>query len=633
MKFLELLAPAKNLQQGKSAVNYGADAVYVGAPVFSARASAGVSIEDIAELVRFAHLYKAKVYAALNTILFDDELEKAQKIIHQLYNIGVDALIIQDMGILEMDLPPIPLHASTQANNRDLQHIQFLEKVGFERVILARELDLKTIQNIHEHTTVELEAFVHGALCISYSGQCYMSFEATKRSANRGECAQFCRLPFTLKDENGKTIFREKHLLSPKDLNWSNRLNELIDAGITSFKIEGRLKDESYIKNVVSYYRRTLDEIILQRSDCKKTSFGSTEISFVPNLEKSFNRGFTEYFLDGWSEGEGSPRQARNDVLLRRPSISICSVDTPKSKGEFLGKISKIEKYFFEINNKNIQFQNGDGLCFLNNNHIFTGLNVNKIDGSKIYPNQFNGLSVGTKIYRNFDFAFEKQLKNDASIRKIQIEISIQETSEHLVLSGILENGLLHTTSIPKSNERANDLQKNLEIIRKQVGKSGGTIFSVSLKEVENSDISGYYPISVLNQFRRDFLDELVQLIEKNYSQGRALRLRSAAVANSHQHPEYPEKSLTYKHNVSNQLAKQFYQKCGVEIIEPAFELNPKSDADLMTTKYCLNHELGHCPESSPSAGLTLLTSNNDYALNFDCKNCEMQIKKLNKSR
>ncbi len=267
MKNLELLAPAKNLQQGKSAVNYGADAIYVGAPMFGARASVGVSVNDIAELVHFAHRYNAKVYAALNTILFDDELNKAQEIIHQLYNAGVDALIIQDMGILEMDLPPIPLHASTQANNRDLEQIQFLENVGFERIVLARELNLKNLQTIRQHTHVELEAFVHGSLCVCYSGQCYMSFEGTKRSANRGECAQFCRLPYSLKDENGTPVLKNKHVLSPKDFNLSNRLNELIDAGITSFKIEGRLKDEAYIKNVVSFYRKALDELLLKRSD------------------------------------------------------------------------------------------------------------------------------------------------------------------------------------------------------------------------------------------------------------------------------------------------------------------------------------------------------------------------------
>jgi putative protease len=623
MKKLELLAPAKNLQQGKSAVNYGADAVYVGAPMFSARASVGVNIEDIAELVRFSHRYNAKVYAALNTILFDNELEKAQQIIHQLYNVGVDALIIQDMGILELDLPPIPLHASTQTNNRDLQHIQFLEKVGFERVILARELDLKTIRDIYENVNVGvkhasplfgLETFVHGALCISYSGQCYMSFEATKRSANRGECAQFCRLSFTLKDENEKLIFRDKHLLSPKDLNLSNRLNDLIDAGITSFKIEGRLKDENYVKNVVSFYRKKLDEIILQRLDCQRVSFGSTEISFVPSLEKSFNRGFMEYFIDG-----------------KDAQLCVSTMDTPKSKGEYLGKISKIEKYFFEIDNKTIQFQNGDGLCFVNKDGVFTGLNINKTNDSKIFPNQFNGLFVGTKIYRNFDFAFEKQLKNDSTIRQIKVEISIRETAEHLELSGVLENGIEHYKSIPKSSAQANDFQKNIETIRKQLEKSGGTIFNVSLKDVEKSNVLGYYPISVLNHMRRDFLDELLELIDENYRQTlQEPQCPSVGSLRFSKRPEYPEKTLTYKHNVSNRLAKQFYQKCGVQNIEPAFELNQKPDADLMTTKFCLNREFGKCDKTKETQHATspLVSSNNEYSIFFDCENCEMKIRK-----
>ncbi len=601
MKPLELLAPAKNLQQGMAAVNYGADAVYVGAPMFGARASVGVNVNDIEALARFAHRYNAKVYTALNTILFDDELEKARKIIYQMYEAGVDALIIQDMGILEMDLPPIPLHASTQANNRTLEHIRFLDQVGFERVILARELDLKSIQNIHENTNVELEAFVHGALCVSYSGQCYMSFEATRRGANRGECAQFCRLPYTLKDENGNVILRNKHLLSPKDLNLSNRLNELIDAGVTSFKIEGRLKDENYVKNVVSYYRKALDEILKKRSDCKKSSFGTTDIPFVPNLEKSFNRGFTEYFIDGKAN-------------------SICSMDTPKSKGEYLGKISKIGQRYFEIDNKSVHFHNGDGLCFLNKDGIFTGLNINRVDGEKIFPNQFNGLVIGTSIYRNLDFAFEKQVANDTSIRQIHVELSLRETSEQLELSGITENGIQTSIPIPKSEEQARDEKKNLETIQKQLEKSGGTIFNLSLKTIDKTGISGYYPISVLNQLRRDFLDKLLACIEENYP--KSVREKSF------EHPPYPLQTLTYRHNVSNKLAMEFYKRCGVQSIESAFELQQKPDADLMTTRYCLRKELGICLKSAPNEELTLTTSSHIYALSFDCAKCEMRIRR-----
>jgi putative protease len=302
-------------------------------------------------------------------------------------------------------------------------------------------------------------------------------------------------------------------------------------------------------------------------------------------------------------------------------------MNTPKSKGEYLEKISKIERQYFEIENKNIQFQNGDGLCFLNNDGVFTGLNINKIDvstssttGTKLFPNQFNGLSVGTDIYRNFDAAFEKQLKNDSSIRQMNLEISVCETSEHLELSGVLENGLRYSKSIPKSNEQANDSNKNLETIRKQLAKSGGTIFRLHLKSIEKSGISGYYPISVLNQLRRDFLEEILELIDKNYP--KSIR------KNPIEHPSYPLKTLTYRHNVSNRLAKQFYQKCGVKNIEPAFELNPKPNADLMTTKYCLRHELGLCLKSSPNQALMLTSSNHTYSLHFDCKNCEMRVAK-----
>jgi collagenase-like PrtC family protease len=387
-RHIELLAPAKDLESGRAAINHGADAVYVGAPKFGARSAAGNSLDDIAKLIQYAHRYWAKVYVALNTILFDDELDEAQTIIRSISEAGADALIIQDMGLLELDLPPLPLFASTQTHNYSLKKIQFLEKVGFQRIILARELSLKQLKEIRANTRVELELFIHGALCVSFSGQCYMSQAIQGRSANRGVCAQMCRLPYTLTDNLGQVLENEKYLLSLKDLNLSEYLRDLIDTGISSFKIEGRLKDINYVKNITAFYRQRIDEILETDSSLSSASSGRTIAEFQPDPSRTFNRGFTDHFF-------------------RRRNKDILSSQTPKSVGACLGTVGKIRRDHFLLETTEA-LHNGDGICFFDQQELLCGTNINKVEINKIYPSELKGIEEGTMIYRNYDHQFSR---------------------------------------------------------------------------------------------------------------------------------------------------------------------------------------------------------------------------------
>ncbi|MEN6387156.1 MAG: peptidase U32 family protein, partial [Phycisphaerales bacterium] len=415
-KKIELLAPAKDAETAIAAIKSGADAVYIGADRFGARQAAVNSIEDIKKVVDFAHQYYAKVYITLNILLFDGELFVAEKMIHQLYNIGVDGLIIQDMGLLEANLPPIPLIASTQMDNSSLEKIKFLENIGFRRVILARELSIEEIKNIRKNTSIDLECFIHGALCVSKSGQCYMSYALGGRSGNRGQCAQPCRRLYTLKDERGNIIAKDRYLLCLKDLNLSEHLEELIDAGITTFKIEGRLKDTAYVVNTVGFYRKILDEI-LEKKKLAHSSSGTVKLGFEPNPKKTFNRGFTEFnFAD---------RQAK-----------MGSLDTPKTVGEFAGTVKKVEKSFFVIDSK-IEFHSGDGICFFDWQNNLSGTTVNKAEGQKIYAQKMNEIRAGQKIYRNYDHQFSSILQNVPAERKVQLKASLEENENWLTLRGI----------------------------------------------------------------------------------------------------------------------------------------------------------------------------------------------------
>lgn len=608
MQELELLCPAKDLESGKLAINYGADAVYIGAGKFGARASAGNPVSDIEELCRYAHQFRAKVFVTLNTILYDHEIAEAHSLIWELYHAGADALIIQDMGILELDLPPMPIFASTQTHNFDLKKIKFLEDVGISRIILARELSVDEIRKIRSQTHLGLEAFIHGALCVSFSGQCYFSHATTGRSANRGECAQACRMPFDLVDGTGATILKNRHLLSLKDFQASKHLAGLIEAGITSFKIEGRLKDKNYIINNTAYYRQLLDSYMSGNSTYCKASSGKTHFSFVPDPEKSFNRGFTDYFLG-----------------QRKPAMA--SFETPKSKGKLIGKVKTIGRDFFMLD-ANVEIANGDGLCFIDKNGDLEGFNVNRFENDKIYPSTMRELSAGVNIYRNFDKKFSKELETNRDKRKISIRFVFSETRDGFNLKAIDEDG--NEISLSESCEKipATNPDRALDAIQSQLKKSGDTIFEVS--DVEIDLTSDYFiPTSFLNNFRRSTLTLLEEKRLQNYK-------REERIVQSNEVP-YPEDKIDHKTNVSNDLAKTFYARHGVQNIEEAFELLPKIEfagKTIMTTRYCIKFELGVCPHKQDASTqslhfkepLFLHDKQRSYKLEFDCKACLMKV-------
>ncbi|MBI3123492.1 MAG: U32 family peptidase [Ignavibacteriales bacterium] len=595
---LELLSPAKNLETGIAAIDCGADAVYIGAPSFGAREAAGNSIEDIEKLVSYAHKFWAKVFITVNTIIFDDELEEVRQLITSLYDIGADAVIFQDMAILEMELPPIPLYASTQTHNYELERIKLLDELGIKRIILARELTIEEIKNIKKEVSAELEFFIHGALCVSLSGQCYMSHELSGRSANRGECAQNCRLPYSLVDANNNVLVANKHLLSLRDLNLSSYLNDLVDAGITSFKIEGRLKDVSYVKNITAFYRQQLDDIIKNNPQHEKASSGYSIIPFEPDPEKTFNRGFTSYFVND-----------RGD--------DVSSHDSPKSKGKYLGKVTSVAKDGFLIGTTD-KIVNGDGICFCDDAGVLLGMSVNKVEGQKIFTKELLGIKTGTKIYRNFDFAFDKELGKECR-RKINVEIIFKELAGGFSIYAVDEDGIALTKEFSVAKEPASNSAQALETLKKQLFKSGGTIFNVAGVNIETIS-AFFFPVKVINEWRREILDLLEQeRIESYRRETFEKKLSTSKVGN-----------LDYKANVVNQLSQQFYHKLGAESIEPGFELQKDfSGKTVMTCKYCIKDELGLCPfdtDKKVAEPLHLVNGNTKYRLVFNCKDCLMEI-------
>lgn len=606
MKYLELLSPAKNLPQGQEAINHGADAVYIGAPAFGARAGATNSIEDVEALVNYAHLYGSKIFVTINTLLFDHELEPAVKLIRQLYNMGVDALIMQDLGLLECDLPPIELHASTQTHNATVERVKFMEKVGFNRVILARETSLETMRAMRAATQVDLEAFVQGALCVCYSGQCYMSQYLNERSGNRGQCGQPCRGTYDLYNEHGTLLKHKEHLLSLKDFNASQQLENMIDAGISSFKIEGRLKDLSYVKNVTAYYRQRLDQIMEGKTDCKAASSGKTRFFFIPDLERTFNRGFTDYFL--------------------RERQHIASHATQKSIGKMVGKVTSLTHDSFTIKSEEV-FTAGDGLCFFGNEGELNGFSINRVQGHTLYPNHAPQLQIGTCLWRNNDFAFEKALQGRTSERKIAINIILSETSKGLSLQLTDEDGCTATAEIPCEKTPANNPERASEQIQKQLGKLGDTIFTAQ-KITTNCKEPYFIPSSVLNELRRTATKEL-----------ETKRLAYFHPKDFHFEPNgepYFETCVDYRANIINQKSEQFYRRHGVTSLEHGLEeTHDYENKALMTTKYCLRYELNQClqhkanKEVSPEYQGTLYLRNNKnlFQLQFDCKNCQMLIK------
>ena len=589
-----------------AAINAGADAVYIGAEMFGARSNATNSVEDIAELVQYAHLFKAKVFVVVNTILYDNELDECQKLIHELYRIGVDALIVQDMAIMEMDLPPIVIHASTQANNRTPEHVKFLADCGMKRAVLARELNLDQIRDIHNATDIELEFFVSGALCVSFSGNCYMSVANGERSANRGSCAQNCRLPYNLIDGNGTTLLSEYHLLSIKDLDLSNQLPALIDAGVTSFKIEGRLKDLVYVKNNVSHLRKKLDAFLEGNEQYEKASSGRTFYNFEPQMDKSFNRGYTDYFVN--------QRKAR-----------IGSWETPKSQGEYIGKLLGTEVNGYRIENSEL-LNNGDGLYFVNEEGRADGDRVNLIINGLVIPNNFRELKAGTEIYRNYDAAFNRLLeREDAAVRKIGVSLHFGECEEGFVLTATDEDGHTSTSVLRSGKELTKTGESIEESIGKNLAKTGNTPFIVDEMKIEFS-AAWFLPISKVNEVRREVLEQLMHTRVKEYHREEAQIVKT-------DHP-YPIENLDFTFNVSNKLARQFYQRHGVKEIEKAFELQwDPGKSRVMTTKYCVKYELGKCPRyqretmgEKVKEPLVLKQGEIEYKLKFNCKPCEMEI-------
>lgn len=605
---VEILAPAKNLLQGMAAINAGADAVYIGAPQFGARTNANNSVEDIAEMVRYAHLFKAQVFVVINTILYDNELDTCEKLIHDLYNIGVDALIVQDMAIFEMNLPPIVIHASTQANNRDPKQVDFLQKAGMKRVVLARELNLDQIKEIKENCDVELEFFVSGALCVSFSGNCYMSVAGGERSANRGSCAQNCRLPYQLTDGHGDTLIESSHLLSIKDLDLSDQLPQMVKAGVMSFKIEGRLKDVVYVKNNVSYLRQRLDYFLNDEGKEKyqKASSGRTFYTFDAEMGRSFNRGYTDYFVN-------------------KRFKKIGSWESPKSKGQIIGKIVEIKNNKYKIENAE-KLNNGDGLYFINENNEADGVQVNTIDNGWVSPNNFKNIAIGTLISRNSDANFNKQVEKDNSaIRKIGVNLAFTETKYGFELTATDEDGHVSTEEFKVTKELARKegaLKANLE---KNLVKTGNTPFIVDAVSIKLKD-NWFLPISKINEIRRIVLENLIDIRIEGYDRNEQPIVKT-------DHP-YPEKTLDFTYNVSNKLARQFYKRHGVEEIEKAFELQwEPGKARVMTTKYCVKYELGKCARfqrdtmgEKVKEPLTLTHGENQYKLKFNCKPCEMEI-------
>ena len=614
---IELLAPAKNLECGIEAVNHGADAVYIGAPKFGARAAAVNSLEDIAALVAYAHLYNVRIYVTVNTILKEEELAETEKMIWELYRIGVDALIVQDMGITRLNLPPIPLHGSTQMDNRTPEKVRFLADAGFRQVVLARELSLQEIRRIHEACPeTPLEVFVHGALCVSYSGQCYVSQACFGRSANRGECAQFCRLPFSLVDADGKTIVRDKHLLSLKDLNQSEVLEDLLDAGASSLKIEGRLKDVSYVKNVTAGYRSKLDAIFARRKEYVRASSGTCRFDFTPQLDKSFSRGFTHYFLQGRDR-------------------EISSFDTPKSLGEEMGTMKEQRGNYLTVAGVK-PFHNGDGVCFLDEQGRLQGFRINRVDGNKLYPaGDVPRIKPRTRLFRNFDQEFERILARKSAERKIGVGWELADTSSGFALTVADEDGNRITLSFPYPKELARTPQP--ENLRTQLGKLGNTPFEVMPLGGTDSPSATTAPAIAINLSQNWFIPASViadwrrQAIDKLTAARRITYRRELHVWKPTRH-RFPATSLTYLGNVMNTAARSFYQAHGVASVEPAYEKQAVPEAVLMFCKHCLRYSMGWCPTyqkgHSPYREPYYLvgTDGKRFRLTFDCKNCQMKV-------
>jgi collagenase-like PrtC family protease len=600
---LELLAPAKNLEFGVAAIDHGADAVYIGGPTFGARSSAGNAMADIERLAAYAHRFSAKVLVALNTILSDEELEPARRLAWEAYRAGADALILQDMGLLELDLPPIQLHASTQTDNRSLEKVRFLEQVGFSQIVLARELTLQQIRTIAAGSTATLEFFVHGALCVSYSGQCYISHAQSGRSANRGDCSQACRLPYTLADADGHIVAHEQHLLSMKDNDQSANLRALAEAGIRSFKIEGRLKDLSYVKNITAHYRTLLDGVIADLPGLRRSSSGSSSFTFEPRPEKTFNRGATDYFVNG--------RQ-----------VDIGAFASPAFAGEPIGTVAAVAGDHFVMDSVQ-EIHNGDGFSYFDSHQELVGMRINRAEGRRLFPLRLpTDLGVGTVLYRNRDQEFERLLERKSAQRKIRVRMRLGESDEGFVLHLVDEDGIAATAEAAHAKEAARQADGARAAMREHLAKLGNTDFEAVEVEIDLSSAWFIAP-AVLNGLRRQAVERLQQARLVAYR-----RPTRAVIADP---PAlYPLNELSYLGNVLNRRARDFYGRHGVRLIADAYEANLEPGAvSLMITKHCLRYSFNLCPKQVPGIRpepMTLKQGTETLTLRFDCKPCEMHV-------
>ena len=604
---IELLSPAKNLECGLEAIRHGADAVYIGAPKYGARAAAGNSLDDLRQLADYAHQFGARVYVTLNTIVYDDELAEVEALVWQLYRIGIDALIVQDMALLTMNLPPIELHASTQTDNRTPEKVQFLHSVGFSQVVLARELSLDDIAKIHSACPVPLEAFVHGALCVSYSGQCYVSQACFGRSANRGECAQFCRLPFTLEDADGRIIERDRHLLSLKDMNRSAHLEAMMDAGVRSFKIEGRLKDVTYVKNITAYYRQAIDKILVRRPEYRRASQGVSTYTFTPQPDKSFNRGFTDYYITG----------RRTDVT---------SFATPKSVGEPIGHVKEVGRGFITVSSAKA-LHNGDGLCYIDERGLLQGFRVNRVEGTRLFLKDMpRTLRARTPLFRNYDQEFERLLSRPSAERRIPVTMRLYEVPFGFALTLADAQGRQATVSLTCDKEPARTEQR--AGIETQLAKLGGTILMAERVDIDFT-ANWFIPSSVVADMRRRAV-EAYERVCKLKNENSKLRVNTTAPSAQ---STISGGQLSYLANIANQRAEDFYRAHGAVQVSPAFELNAPKGATLMFCRHCLRYAMGWCPRNggvkSPYREPYMLVSADGrrFALEFDCKQCIMMVK------
>ena len=597
-RYIELLSPARDYNAAIAAIDCGVDALYIGAEGFGARRAATNTTADIARVVDYAHLFGVKVFVTLNTILYESELRAAERLARELIDVGVDALIVQDMAYFEMNLP-IPLHASTQVCNMTAEGAYFLQECGFERVILERALSLDEIRAIRRATTVDLECFVHGAICVGHSGRCYLSRSQSSRSGNRGECSQPCRLTYDLVTGSGEKLIRGKHLLSVKDFDLSERIGDLIDAGVMSFKIEGRLKDDNYIKNVVSYYRRKIDEALATRPDCRRSSVGRSEVEFMPDRKKSFTRDGGEYMFSGKRAG-------------------VASFNTPKAVGEYIGSVAVVGRRDLRIVSR-VPLSAGDGVCFTSGEGII-GTNINHVEGDVVVPNRMDGIKAGMEIYRNYDHRFTQMVERSRIRRAIDATCRLTLAGDGITATYSDEEG--HAVSVERSValEESKSAEKMRSVAEEQMAKSGDSIFRVTRVDVVGAE--WFATAKLLAEIRREALSLLAAArVATSYTQ-QYVRGENSAI-------EYPVKRLTPQHNVVNSLSRAFYKRHGVEhIVEGLDSWATTVGERVMESSYCLRREIGECLKRGTKLRDTLYLEHgrHRYRLDFDCAQCRMSL-------